>query len=400
MASGFNITDASVSNLAKRKYAKASLNMYNGQIPTLGLIKKTFDNVGERIERPIPTGFAGGASFNHLSIANRGVYEKAYFGTIPVYTVAEINRKTIKAFKDEGAFVDGIKETMKKTVEKFNWVMNYTVNGPGDGSFGTIDSVTANGGGSYSVVITAASWVKARWEIREIVNVGTGDTSQFEITAITRSTRTVTIVRRSGSKVPVATDVVYLDGSYDGAPQGAIGVLSATSGTKYGIPIADRWQAAQINASGAGISADLLTQLVLETWENVGLFPTHLTTSVLQIRKLMATIEDLKRYSLTPTELSPRAKELVGRISYSGVEFMTPSGAIPILVDRQLPDTVVAAWNMNECEIAHNDQGWFDDEGFIFLRKEGADAYEARYGGYLDNYIPPTTCGYLYGLAS
>jgi hypothetical protein len=400
MSSGFNISDASVSNLAKRKYGPQSRNMYNGLVATLGLLKKTYDNRGERIERGIPTGYNGGACIGGLGTANAAPYERAYFTTKTVMISAEINKRTIAQFKDEGAFVEGIRETMKKTVEKFNWVMNFLVTGNSDGALGTIDSVAVvTAGTTWDLTITAASWVKARWEVREHVNVGTG-TERFEITAVTRSTRVVRVVKRSGTYTPLAGDVVYLDGGYGNSPEGLLGVLSATSGTKYGVTIADRWQAYQKDASSATISPDLLNDIILNEHDNTGIVPTHILMPTLQVRKMLNSIEDLKRYGLQATKLAPRAKELVGQVSFSGIEYLSVSGAIPILVERFLPDATTMAVNFNESEISHSDQGWHDDEGFIFLRKAGSLDYEARYGGFLENYFPPTLNAYLYGLST
>lgn len=398
MSTQFNITDSSVSNLAKRKYAQKSLNMYNGLIPALGLVKKTFDNVGERVERAVPTGYAGGASFGSLGTANRPVYEKAYFTTKSVYCVAEIDRRTIKQFTTEGAFVDGIQETMKKTVEKFNWLMDYTFTGPGTGALGTIDSLVDTNP-TFVLTITTASWVKARWEVREHVNIGTG-TDRFEITAVNRTTRAITVVRRSGSYTPAAADVVYIDGGLGNTPQGLLGALSATTSTLYGITVADRWQSYQLAAGGAGISPDIMNQAALGVWDNVGISPTAILTSVVQMRKLLSSIEDQKQYNLEPTKLAPRAENLVGKVSFSAVQFMTVNGAVPIIVDRFVPDDTMMFVNFDECEIAHSDQGWFDDEGFIFLRAPNSDSYQARYGGYLEDYIPPTVCGIVTGLAT
>lgn len=400
MSSGFNISDASVSNLAKRKYAQQSRNMYNGLVATLGLIKKTYDNRGERIERSVPTGYQGGASIGYLGTANAAPYEKAYFTTKSVFCVTEIDKRTIAQFKDEGAFVEGMRESMKKTVEKFNWVMNFLVTSNGDGALGTISSVsTVTAGSTYDLTITDASWVKARWEVREHVNIGT-NTDRFEITAVTRSTKVVRVVKRSGSTVPAASDVVYLDGGYGNSPEGLLGCLSATTGSKYGITVADRWQAYQKNASSATISPDLLNDIILNEHDNTGIVPTHILMPTLQVRKMLNSIEDLKRYGLTGTKLAPRAKELVGQVSFSGIEYLSVSGAIPILIERFLPDSVGMAVNFDESEISHSDQGWHDDDGTIFMRKQGAAAYEARYGGFLENYFPLTLNAYLYGLST
>jgi hypothetical protein len=45
------------------------------------------------------------------------------------------------------------------------------------------------------------------------------------------------------------------------------------------------------------------------------------------------------------------------------------------------------------------DHGWFSDDGTVFLRSNTSDAYNARYGGYLENYVVPSFMGQLTGLA-
>ena len=57
--------------------------------------------------------------------------------------------------------------------------------------------------------------------------------------------------------------------------------------------------------------------------------------------------------------------------------------------------------NDNFIEIKHRpDFGWFDDDGSVFLRTASQDAYEARYGGYLEAYVVPSFHGVISGLAT
>jgi hypothetical protein len=57
--------------------------------------------------------------------------------------------------------------------------------------------------------------------------------------------------------------------------------------------------------------------------------------------------------------------------------------------------------NDNYIEIHHRPGfGWFEDDGTVFLRKASDDAYEARYGGYLQSYIVPSFQGVVTGLAT
>ena len=86
--------------------------------------------------------------------------------------------------------------------------------------------------------------------------------------------------------------------------------------------------------------------------------------------------------------------------TFQGVEFMSTRGPIGIFVDRFCQDDRIYFLNDNFIERHHRpDFGWFDDDGTVFLRTADSDDYEARYGGYYQNYIVPTAHGCLYGLA-
>ena len=104
-------------------------------------------------------------------------------------------------------------------------------------------------------------------------------------------------------------------------------------------------------------------------------------------------MEDQKVYNLPN-------KNIKGNLSFQGVEFMSTRGPIGIFVDRFCEDDRIYFLNDNFIERHHRpDFGWFDDDGTVFLRETDADDYEARYGGYFENYITPTAHGVLYNLA-
>ena len=399
---GFILSDAKVLNLFKKKYLKFSQNMYNGKNEILGRVKKSYDVVGDETVRAIPIGFSGGSggnAFGDLPQANRAQYEKATFQTKSLYVVSEIDRRTVAQSKNAGAFVEGMKETVSKSTEEFNWLMSFVLFGDGTGKLGIIDSggVTDNGGGSYSVVISAASYKRAVWEKGKIVNVGSSS-DRFEVTNHVPSTRTVTIVRLAGgSTVPVAADSIYLQSLINAAPEGLKGVLDATSSTKYGIDIQYRWQAFQKAAASATINTDLMNECMLGVHEQCGESPNLIVTSYVQMRKLLSQLEDQKRY-FSSSKMSSR----YGDFSFNAVQFMSIDGPVNIVVDRFCEDDRMYFLNDNFIEICHapGSPGWADDEGFVFLRKAGTDRYDARYAAYLQIYIPPTMHGVLTGLAT
>jgi hypothetical protein len=179
-------------------------------------------------------------------------------------------------------------------------------------------------------------------------------------------------------------------------PSGLKGVLDAVSGTQYGITVGRRWQAgAQVAAGGAGLTTDLMNQVMLEVQRKSGKVPNLIMCSFTQYRKLLNVLEDQKQYLV-----EPRSPELVGKVSFRGVEFMSSAGPVGVFPERFIEDDRMYFLNDNYLSIYHRpDFGWFDDDGSVFLRTSG-DAYEARYGGYLESYIVPPFHGVISGLAT
>jgi hypothetical protein len=187
-----------------------------------------------------------------------------------------------------------------------------------------------------------------------------------------------------------------MQNSRNNDPEGLKNVLDATAGNLYSIPVARRWQATQMDANGAGISPDRLNEVMLEVERKFGKAPNMIVTSYTQYRKLMNQLEDHKRYSLPA-----RSSSLKGQIAFQGLEFMSTRGPIGIFPDRFCDDDRVYLLNDNFIECHHRpDFGWFDDDGTVFLRKDGLDSYEARYGGYYQNYITPSAHGVITNLST
>lgn len=393
----FNLIDQS--NLFKTKFGKLSENTYNSANVMLGRVKKEYNFVGEDMKVAVPTSFAGGVGSGSLPTANPGSYGKATITAKKVYAVTEIDRETIKASSnDEGAFVNGLKHTVSKTVESWNRNASRILFGDGTGALGTVSANATGSAAAPVIIITAATWKEANWEENDYVNFGT-DSSVFEVTAVAPSTRTVTLARISGSLDLTSAGsgvVAYMQGSKDNDPLGLKAVCDATSSTLYGITVGRRWQASQQDANGAGISTDRMNQLMLEVQYKCGKVPRMLVTSFTQYRKILNLLEDQKVYTV-----EPRATDLKGKISFKGVEFMSSAGPVGIFPERFCDDDRLYALNDNFITVHHRpDFGWFDDDGTVFLRLSDSDAYGARYGGYYQNYIVPSFQGVITGLAT
>jgi hypothetical protein len=369
----FSLTTAT--NLFKIKYGKISDATYNAANVVWARVNKRNDFTGKRMDVAVPTSFGGGVGSGSLPTANNASYEDAQITAKKVYSVIEVDREAIKAAQDdEGSFVRLTKESVKKGVESCMRNLSRILFNDGTGALGQF---SGNAGGTaadptLTILNTGTYGFKeANWEEKDYVNVNSLS-SVFEIT-------------------------VYMQNSRNADPSGLKGVLEATGSTLYGVNVGRRWQAsAQVAAAGAGITADLMNQVMLDVERKSGQVPNLIVASYTQFRKILNFMEDQKQYPI-----EPKSSELKGKLSFKAVEFMSTKGAVPIVVDRFVEDDRMYFLNDNYITVYNRPGwGWFDDDGTVFLRKASSDAYDARYGGYCELYIPPTFHGYISGLAT
>lgn len=400
---------SAATNLFKIKYGKLSDNVYNSANVMLGRINKKYDFTGRQMFIPVPQSFQGGVGSGTLPIANVANYEDAIITAKKVYSVVEIERESIKAsMNSEGAFVQGTKEVIQKGVESYMRNASRILFHNGSGALGSttganttlVSGVAGAAGAVYDTIIDASganAFKEANWEEKDFVNIDSdAATAYLEVTSVTASTRTVrlTAITAHSSLVAVGAHVIYMQGSKDNDPLGLKGVLDATSGSLYTVPVARRWRATQEAAGGAGISTDLMNKVMLDVQRKSGKVPNLIVTSFVQFRKILNLLEDQKQYNI-----EPKSADLKGKISFKGVEFMSSAGAIGIFPERFCEDDRMYFLNDNYITCYHRpDFGWFEDDGTVFLR-QSTDSYSARYGGYYENYIVPTFHGVITGLA-
>jgi len=405
----FSLSEASA--LFKIKYGKLSENVYNSANVLLGRSKKSYNFTGKQILHSIPQSFAGGVGSGSLPTANTAQYAEAVITAKKVYSVVEIDRESIKAsMSDEGAFVRATKEVVQKGVE--SWMRNMSRilfnDGTGQLAVGKDGAADVSGAGTVGdpyIAILALDTKEANIEERDLININ-AETTNLEVFAYTPSTQSISLVGTSARLAtltgsgPLATaDVLYMQGSKDNDPEGLKGVIDATSGTKYGITVARRWQSEQIAAASASISSALMNQAMLAVEKKTGKSPNLIVTSYKQFEKLLNIFEDDKRYPI-PNRFGVKDKNGVV-ISFSGIQFMSTSGPVPVVAERFCEDDRMYFLNDNHIHIHHRpDFGWFDDDGTVFLRKASSDEYEARYGGYLQCYIDPNFHAVITGLST
>lgn len=405
------------SNLMKVKYGKLIEKQFNMENVLFGRMKKMNDFVGSQIERPVVQSIGGGVGSGSLPTASENKHGKATISSKKLYAVTSIDRESMKAAKsDEGSFVRFTSYPVKIASKSFNRNLERMFtrgDASGSGAIITGDNansnVTGNGAAGDPYVITfdsAGVYNSASLEAFEegdLVNINS-ETDTLEVVEVAPSSTggTISLVGGSidlaadtGSNGFQAADKIYIQGSKDNECIGLEGVLSATSGSLYGITVGRRWQSVQKDASAAAISTDLMNEVVINLKKQCGESPKFILSSYKQFRKLLDLLEDQKRFSLPA-----RDKKFKATISFSGVEYMSADGAIPVFASRYVDDDKMYFLNDDHIELHLRPGGfeWFDEDGTVFLR-ESSDSYEARYGGYGELFVNPHFQGYLHNLA-
>ena len=412
-ANNFNLTD--ISDAFKERFMGVSSDQYNNSNVVWSQIKKSFNFVGKKEYRSVGLSQGTGIGFGALPTPSHdsGSYDQAELTHKKVYSVVELDRLSMKAGKNsDGIFdVSSLEHVAKRGVEGLKRLMQVALYGNGDGSLYTGNASNSNvtGAGTtgdpYDILVDGDvdEFVVANFEEGDLININS-ETTDLSIQAVvlTSGSEQIQVVGTSarlctlsGANPFTTSDKIYLQGSKDLAPEG-LQLLGNTSGTSYAVSHTNRrWQGKKIDAGGAAISEDLLNQLILEIEEQSGKSPSMIVASYKQFRKIKDFMSDHKRI-----EIIPRDERLVGKVSFSALQFMSASGPIPIVADRFVQRDRIYALNKDHIEAVHApDFGWFDEDGSVFMRRDSSDQYQARYGGYCQLYIEPAFHGYIDELA-
>lgn len=400
---------SSLGNLFKIKYDKKSYAVFNTATPLWGKVGKEFDMFkGKSLSIDQVLGFSGSVGSGTLPDTNVWEEQNASLTRKKLYARILLDREAMIASKgEEHAFEQVTKRAVKKGVESFMrnlsrqlFAYENGMVGQGDGATNVTGAGTT--GSPYLVILLASNYVKGFVEKKDYWNCA-AETTKLEVVAFNPTTRQVSLVGTSATLAaaaggPSATSAkFYMQGSKDNDIQSILAATKQTSSTLYGITVADRWQSAQINASSAGITTDLVNQLVTEVEFQSGDSPDLLVTSYKQFRKFQNLLGDKVRYTSVGNS-NPAFNK--AQYNHKGIEWMTQNGPVPLVYDRMCPDDHFFALNTENIRFLGAEKPrWADEDGTVFLRLSTADQYEARYIGYGELFIHPTSQGVLYGLA-
>ena len=438
----FDMDSAQQADFFKHFYGPLSENLFNSMNVLHGRIRRDFNNfTGDEYRPANRLSFQGGFGAGQLPVAGGKLARQAVVKTKKVYHRISLQREAIKAsMNNRGAFIRATKESMKGATESYVRNCSRILFGDGTGVLGFGDGTTnVTGGGTranpYIVTISNArgirrpGWILANFEEEDIVQVATftqdfnegagstgaaeGGTTQANLLTVVRvnpATRQIHLAGTSPILATMATtanspftnkNALVMQGSLNNEPMGLRSTVEAESGDLYGISVANnrRWQGLISDAEARTITVPMIRKLVLDQSHTFGKVGKLIVTSYAQYNNLLEMLgEGTKRYEVRARTM--KSKTLQAKTSFTGISLMTESGEVGIFFERFCPDDRLYLINDNFIKVpTRPGHGWFDDDGRVLLREANSDTYEARYGGYWNNYIVPSAHAVLHNLA-
>ncbi len=403
-----------LSSLFKVLYDKKSYAVFNTASPLWSRIRKDHGAFkGKSLSIDQVLGFSGSVGSGTLPLSNVFSESNASMTRKKTYARVNLDREAMIASKgQEAAFEQATKRVVRKAVESFMRNMSRQLFAFENGKVAECDNATVitgagTTGAPYVVVLLASTFVKSFVELKDYWNCGS-ETTALEVTAMNYATRAVSLVGTStilaarsstGGDSAASTAKFYMQGSKDNDIQSILGITKLTSGTTpYGLDFAvNAWQSAQLDASSAGITTDLLNQIITDVEFKSGESPDLIVTSFKQYRKFQDLLGDKVRYMPVANRDSAFRK---AEFNFEGIQWHTADGAVPIVPDRMCPDGHLMALNTDNIVLSTAEAPkWADEDGTVLLRNATADSYEARYACYGDLFVHPAAQGVLYGLA-
>jgi hypothetical protein len=403
---GFDLTTAA--NDFKIVYDEAARDIYATDNPTVAMLKKSFNNVGTTFNMYLDLSKGGGLSSGSLGTAAVSKMEQAAVDATSQYYRARFDRKALYKSKDNGAFVEGMAWYARKAPQVFSryievqLYLDKATSGSalvGSGILGTIAAGGVSGTNPYTLTLGSTDVVE-RFEIHDIVNIGTGDTDEFSVTGVDPDAGTITVNRATGSAIPAAADEIYMQGAEDNGILSIEAITSFASGeTLYGVDHQYRFDpGANINAGSKALTSELLDQAAFGIKNRVGRPVDVVATSTLQWRRLAATMEDQKQIQFKPKGVSG----VEANFGFTAIRYNGPNGTALIIPSEYIASDKCYLINSREAELKHTVDGpsWFDDDGTVFLREANTDSYEARYGAYMELCAVPSYHGRIHTLST
>lgn len=452
MSSGNAWSLTTQSDRFKIKYGKLADKVFNAGNPITMQIAVKNDFVGKQMVEDNPLGFSGSVGSRVMPKSNVGNYANSILTSKKQYATVIVDRESMKASSTtEGAFFKFMDKPVKDAVESFDRNKSRQFFGDGSGvlAYGAAGAtaasdVTGNGsvGTPYVIPLIAVSGAiaqfhDANFEEKDFVQIVTGitdlvtgaggtaeggdlETNLLEVVEVNTALKQIKVVGTSavlaalvaaGVGVPgtgelPANAAIVMQRSYMGDFTGLRLVsklseafdLGTTGLSLHGIPMQRRWRMLVKDAANSALSVAKINEVAIGVEKRCGKAITMIAASYEQFTKLLDLSESAKRYTTVMPASSNFKKAIYG---FEAVEYMTTTGAVPVIADRMIKADELWLLNKNFIEYRLRPDGarWADEDGTVFLRT-GNDSYEATYACYGDMQVSPNYHGHLKNLAA
>jgi len=414
-------TNALVKRIFDKYYAK---EQFNSKRVLLSEITKKATFVGSQMEKAFLRSLGGGVSASGIPKAASRRYSRGSVTSKRSIATTEVDYESwLATSTNEGAFVsfqqealESVSDNMKNNLER--QLIRNGIDGRGTLAIGDAGNSNVTGAGTeadpYVVSLDAADvYFPATFECFEeghTLNVNS-ETTDVEVTVVDVQVQTdgyaegtielvgtsARLAALSGTGPFDVADEFFMQKSFNRELTGALGILTATSGTVYGVEVSRRFKSSVTDAAGAPITADLLNQAIADVDLSSGDEPTHIIVHPRQYVNIMNFLEDRKRY---PMKTSSAKNPDVG---FSTLHYEGSSGLIPIVKSRFMDSDKIYLVNLeakNAClhmrpEGIHLQQ----KDGNIWHRLESDDTLQARLAMYGEMFLNPNKQGIITNLA-
>lgn len=388
----FDYTSAKFQANFKTVFQPATEIALNLATPYRARVTKTNDFTGSDKTGSVSLSLGGGrSSGSALPDSNQRTVKKSIISKAETYGKYVMDRPTLIAGSDDkGSFRRSDKLAVKGVVDSVN--LNLERMCFSQDVLGVIDGAPT-GSNPYVCTISAATWVQANFLLGDYVNIETGNSDPFEITAINAANRQITVTRLSGSQAPASTDEIFLQKSEGNEAIGYADAFDSSVTSLFNITKQYGWEAHRVNAASATISTDFLADAVIDLETARGKAPTEIHASVTQFKNLLAVTPNPQYYIGV-------ARSGEYKMSYKGLSLLSPvsNEELPVFINRFLTAAVVYLINNEESEIMFAPKfGWFEEGP---QRITGTTQYEYPFGGEWAHYFHPSYQGEIYGLAT
>jgi len=300
------------------------------------------------------------------------------------------------AMDSKGAFhnlVERVKEDIRRGIDQGLALSLFLGGVDGDLQLGTIaTSGVADSDPIFVLTLTEAPGHK--FHVKQIVNIGTGDTDPFEVTAVDEANLAITVTQvGSTTQVPADADEIYLQGSEDNAFTGLAGA-SAQSGTLNNVAIsaANSWIMHLATKTGESPDENMLYEELINVKDKCGDYPNLIVTSKVQYLKIAEFLSDKRVLN-----------DLSDKMGHGALSILGPNGPIEIIWDRLCPADRIYLLNTKRIKLRKRPMSGLVEHGGSVLIPNYVvddDSYLIQYRCYGNFFIEPRFHGVIDALAT